>query len=77
MDLPPFISSIEAARLIRRSRERVLKLLRDCRIAGRKSGGGNQAPWIVDRDSALAFRPGKRGPARKSKPRENATEANL
>jgi len=69
MEIPATITAVEAARLLGVTRERILALLRQGRISGRKSGSGT-TPWIVDRDSVLAFRPGKRGPARKSKPLE-------
>lgn len=65
---PQIITALEAAELLHVSRVRVLKLLRDGRICGRKAGGGPLSPWLVERESVLAWRPGKRGPGKKSKP---------
>jgi excisionase family DNA binding protein len=67
---PQSLTAKEAARLLKVSRERIFQLLKQGRIAGRKTAGGPLAPWIVDRDSVLAFEPrgsGKRGPGKKSK----------
>lgn len=67
MEIPPSISVIQAARLLSVTRERILALIHGGRIEATKTGPGT-APWIVSRDSVLSYRPGKRGPGRKSKP---------